>query len=59
MTTNSYGSALPRFDFEPLRPAVARAGIARALPLTAGIYTVPIIAAAGIGKPYFFFLSIL
>ena len=54
MTTNSYGSALPRFDFEPLRPAVARVGIARALPLTTGIYAVPIIAAAGIGKSILF-----
>ncbi|RYP46098.1 hypothetical protein DL768_007654 [Monosporascus sp. mg162] len=47
MTTNSYGSALPRFDFEPLRP-VARARVARALPLTVGIYAVPFAAAAGL-----------
>ncbi|RYP45865.1 hypothetical protein DL769_011433 [Monosporascus sp. CRB-8-3] len=47
MTTNSYGSALPRFDFEPLRP-VARARVARALPLTVGIFAVPFVAAAGL-----------
>ncbi|RYP36310.1 hypothetical protein DL767_003463 [Monosporascus sp. MG133] len=47
MTTNSFGSALPRFDFEPLRP-VARARVTRALPLKASIYAVPFVAAAGL-----------
>ncbi|EMR71529.1 hypothetical protein UCREL1_1406 [Eutypa lata UCREL1] len=48
MTTNSYGSHLPRFDFEPLRPVVAKASIARAVPLTTGVYALPIIAAVGL-----------
>ncbi|RYP77350.1 hypothetical protein DL771_001145 [Monosporascus sp. 5C6A] len=47
MTTNSFGSALPRFDFEPLRP-VARVRVSRASPLTVGLYAVPVVAAAGL-----------
>ncbi|KAJ0119713.1 hypothetical protein N8I77_012560 [Diaporthe amygdali] len=46
MTTNSYGSALPKFDYPSIQPAVTRASRLKALPLSARIVSVA--AAAGL-----------
>lgn len=48
MTTNSYGSALPKFDYPSIQPAVTRASRIKALPLSARIVSVA--AVAGIGE---------
>ncbi|POS71416.1 hypothetical protein DHEL01_v210191 [Diaporthe helianthi] len=46
MTTNSYGSALPKFGYPSIQPAVPRASALKALPLPVRIVSVA--AAAGI-----------
>lgn len=48
MTTNSCGSALPKFDYPSVKPAVTRASRLKALPLSARLVSVA--AAAGIGE---------
>lgn len=47
MTTNSFGGALPRFDYPTIQPVVARASRFQGLPIAARI--VSIAAAAGLG----------
>lgn len=44
MTTNSYGSALPKFDYPSIQPAVTRASRLKALPLSARIVSVAAVA---------------
>lgn len=46
MTTNSFGSPLPRFDYPSIQPAVTRASRVKGLPLSARIFSVA--AAAGL-----------
>ncbi|KAG8169475.1 hypothetical protein KVR01_000220 [Diaporthe batatas] len=44
MTTNSYGSALPKFDYPSIQPAVTKASRLKALPLSARIVSVAAVA---------------
>ncbi|ROW08318.1 hypothetical protein VMCG_03208 [Cytospora schulzeri] len=44
MTTNSFGSPLPRFDYPSIQPAVTRASRIKGLPLSARIVSVAAVA---------------
>lgn len=52
MTTNSFGSPLPRFDYPSVQPAVTRASRIKALPLPARILS--FVAAAGLSEYQYF-----
>lgn len=52
MTTNSFGGALPRFDYPTIQPVVQKAS--RMSGLSLPVRLVSIAAAAGFGKPVYY-----